>query len=688
MSSVRWSFVAGLFAAVTLAGCNCSDNPNTIPVEQDGGMCGIGSRTCATDDDCPERNVCHKDRTTGIACCQRSFRKCADDSQCCPGQTCTDSRCIDSFDECSSNADCGETPDHVCKEWTDPMLGKSMRCTFEPCGANGACPEGQACFAHFCVVNPPCGGSCPSGTACVPQAKGGGRCHPYGTRCDLKPKPGYLVVFTKPDNVFDICAMADVACEYQELPPLPSLDLGRHASGAVAADKIEVAMYDGFYGDLVVSEYDLAGKKLKSSWVDGVPASGTLTGGPNGPRGGIAEPGPNVGKYTSTAAKADGTVYVAYYDQTNGDLRFAERTPAGTWSSHKVDGTAADVGLYASLVVDPGGKPAIAYFMRAGTEDPTVSCALEPGAPKALLTGVKLARSRVEHPKSDADWAVEMVDCASRPPPPCWGCEAGGAKVCVEDAIAVSKTACKDAATGCAPACATSELCVAGNTCLPKGNKIELADVPWGKGLFPSLAFKGTSPVVAYYDRNKGNLVAAQQTGTTWDRKLLDGEDATGDTGNVGLFPSLAIEGSGNYAIAYHDFTRRGLRIYSGATLVPLANQKNPPASNFVDKGISDAKLDGPAWVGADASLIFTSAGLYVGYQNSTAGDLRLAHLSGGSWKVSKEWTPGSLGFFAGVLPLSDGLLVLHTKIHAKIAGGKAVPDNELKLEFVRPAPP
>ena len=177
MSFGRWHFVAAAAAMFTLYGCSCDDKIR--PTDNDGGTCGVGSSSCVVDDDCPERNVCHKDKTSGASCCLRTARKCADDSECCPGQICTtDSKCVDRFDECTTNTDCGETPDRVCKEWTDPALGKTMRCTYEPCGASGECPEGQACFAHFCVISPPCGGQCQAGTACVARRPAAGAATP------------------------------------------------------------------------------------------------------------------------------------------------------------------------------------------------------------------------------------------------------------------------------------------------------------------------------------------------------------------------------------------------------------------------------------------------------------------------------------------------------------------------------
>jgi len=689
--SRAWCWVA-LVVLATLGGCKCDDR--IVPVDQgDGGdiTCAAGAASCSTNDDCGERSVCKQDHKTGFKCCEETFRACTDDSGCCPGQVCTtDGRCVDKFDECEVASDCGETPDRVCQQWNDPLLGASMRCTWARCGANDACPDGQACFDHFCVINPPCNGACPSGTACVPQAGGGGRCHPFGQRCDLTPKPGYLVVFTDPDNVFDVCLMSKIACEYAELPPLAAVDLGRHPSAAVVGGSIVVAQYDGFYGDLVVGDYDATGHNIQLTWVDGVPSSGTVTGGPSGPRHGIADPGDDVGKYTSIAAKPDGTLYVSYYDQTHGDLRFAERSSDGkTWTTHLVDGLVADVGLYTSLALDADGKPAIAYFQRAGSDDPSVSCPSDPGAAQVLITGLKLARATTEHPRSAADWTVKMVSCAARPPPPCFGCGTGGANVCIVDATSKNGTACKASSSGCAPSCANGQVCIAGNTCAGKASATELLDVPWGKGLFPSLAFKGGNPYIAYYDHNRGNLDAALPNGAAFTEVVIDGEDAQGDTGNVGMFPSLLVDATGNFQLAYHDFTRRGLRLYSGPTLAALSQQRSPPASSFIDDGISDPKGDGPAWVGANASLALMPSGLWLAYQNSTSADLRLTHrdASSNTWKIAQQWTSGALGFFAHAVPMGDSLVIVHTKIHAKTAGGKPVPDNALQIEIYKPTP-
>jgi hypothetical protein len=691
--SPRWAPIVSALFCFALAACTCGEKVQTIPAGADGGAGFCLTKDCANDEACGERHICRESKDadgkkTGVKCCERTFRSCTDDSGCCPGQVCTgESRCADKFDECVTDAECGEAGDRVCEDWTDPVLGVTRRCTYKRCGANGACPTNQFCFNTFCVASAPCTGQCPAGSVCTAQNS---RCHPVGTRCTVSCKPGFLAVFKNPDNVYDTCTLALVECTCAELPPLISTDLGRHCSIAAASDRLAVAYYDGQYGDLVVSDFDADGKKLKTQWVDGIPANGTVVAGPSGPRGGVQEPGDVVGKYADVAAASDGTLYVSYYDETNGDLRFVERSSDGKWGTPiTLDGANTDTGMFTSIALDPAGLPGIAYFQRAGS-DTSSACAGDPSAPKALVTGVKFAKATVPHPTSISDWKVDMVDCAGRPPPPCFGCATAGAKVCT---LSSKGTQCATPDTGCTPACATGEVCVnnGARKCEKKGSPNELADIPAGRGLFPSLAFKGTTAVIAWYDRTNGNLVVSQKAGG-WTSATLDGTDGTNDTGDVGLFPSLAIDKSGKYSLAYHDFTRRALRYYTGTSLSPVANQGAPAKNTFIDTGLFNPALDGPSWVGADASLILAGSGTYVAYQNSTGSDLRFAKKElGGSaplgpeWKLVKEWTKGGLGFFAEAAEMGGKLYIVHTSIHAKSVGGKPVSDNALLLEIVAP---
>ena len=69
-----------------------------------------------------------------------------------------------------------------------------------------------------------------------------------------------------------------------------------------------------------------------------------------------------VGKYTSIACSADGvTIYISYYDETNGDLKLAKSTNSGsTFVISTVDST-GNVGQYASIAVD-GSNVYISYY--------------------------------------------------------------------------------------------------------------------------------------------------------------------------------------------------------------------------------------------------------------------------------------------------------------------------------------
>lgn len=69
-----------------------------------------------------------------------------------------------------------------------------------------------------------------------------------------------------------------------------------------------------------------------------------------------------VGRFNDVAYGSNGTLYVAWYDPTGQDLKFASRNSSGTWSSTTTIDSTGDVGTYASLAVDRTNHPAIAYY--------------------------------------------------------------------------------------------------------------------------------------------------------------------------------------------------------------------------------------------------------------------------------------------------------------------------------------
>lgn len=68
----------------------------------------------------------------------------------------------------------------------------------------------------------------------------------------------------------------------------------------------------------------------------------------------------DTGKYSSLALDSSNNPHISYYEETNGNLKYASYDGT-TWNVETVD-TTGDVGQYSSLALDTFGYPHICYF--------------------------------------------------------------------------------------------------------------------------------------------------------------------------------------------------------------------------------------------------------------------------------------------------------------------------------------
>ncbi|MCU0611440.1 MAG: hypothetical protein MUE60_06585, partial [Candidatus Eisenbacteria bacterium] len=78
----------------------------------------------------------------------------------------------------------------------------------------------------------------------------------------------------------------------------------------------------------------------------------------------VADSSPRVGQYASLALDSSGCPHISYYDERNGDLKYACREAAG-WYTQTIDAT-GDVGLSTSITLGSSGLPRISYSDRSG----------------------------------------------------------------------------------------------------------------------------------------------------------------------------------------------------------------------------------------------------------------------------------------------------------------------------------
>lgn len=430
-------------------------------------------------------------------------------------------------------------------------------------------------------------------------------------------------------------------------PGLP----GEYLSAVVSGDTLIVAGYvekslsdqgDPYpWGDLAVGKYN--GTSVDWVLVDGVPKSDPDPKfDPSGWRGGITDPGDDVGLWTSLAADDKGNLGVAYYDRTHKALKFAVQKGGSDWTVTTVQQKpSSDLGKYAKLMWLNGAWN-VAFL------------AIEPGDGGAVTSGVRLATSA-----DGAAWTFEDViqDKAT----PCT------AKLCASNTACIKATGLCTPQLGmdaCNPACSSSQACVdAGGgmgACQDKHTPAETETYPNATGDYIAIAKeKGGTLGMVFYDRVVGNLMMATKASGSWVTSVLDGN--SNGKGDVGIGATLAIDDAGVWHVAYsngYDESLQYLEVKEG----------KPGTPEVIDDGAGVEGTpfdDGRHIVGDDANIHVSAGGdIQVSYQDATAGTLHYAvgtaSASGHSWAVKVIKQDGFAGAFSRIVDQGGSLKVLN----------------------------
>jgi len=246
---------------------------------------------------------------------------------------------------------------------------------------------------------------------------------------------------------------------------------------------------------------------------------------PNDTNGNCAK----VGKYASIAVDNLNRPHISYYDEENGDLKWAYKD-SGIWNRSVVDpgvpgGTSYyDVGAYTSIAIDSLNNPHISYydvsrsFLRyayyQGTEWHISDMLDTPN--KGMYTSLALDAQDYPHIAYLDDQNEDSLKY-------CWQDASGWHYETVDLATHIT-------------------------------GKPEIPLVPI------ALAVDGSgTPHISYYDFQNSDLRYARRINGTWQLYLVAG------TGDVGQFSSIAIGPGGAPGITYYDATDGDLRFAQGA---------------------------------------------------------------------------------------------------------------------------
>lgn len=187
-----------------------------------------------------------------------------------------------------------------------------------------------------------------------------------------------------------------------------------------------------------------------------------------------------------------------------------------------------------------------------------------------------------------------------------------------------------------------------------------------GVGAAPSVVAGATSVLVAYLDRDCGDLRFARLGEAIWTIDIVDKGGASGQDGRIGAHISMARSASGEVAIAYQD---EGL-----AALKYAALTEGGFSTAIVDPGV---EIDGLAResksvVGLFPALAFSPGNQpSIAYLDGTRARLRLATETNAEWTLSTVATDGPVGWWAQMLFAGENQVIGSARFVRSDAGIK-----------------
>jgi hypothetical protein len=245
--------------------------------------------------------------------------------------------------------------------------------------------------------------------------------------------------------------------------------------------------------------------------------------------------GNDVGSYVSLALSSTGKPAVAYFDATNGDLRYAAFDGA-SWNVTTVD-SKQSVGLYPSLVFDKVGRPTIAYYRKSSGD-------------------LRLAVLKTT-------WTVNDLDTSN---------DSGRSVVLVKKSDGYVAAAYEDSTTGFLKFAEQSS----------KGWSFATIDNTTLGVSFISLAFDPAGRAsVSYYDAHPGNLKYGAKKNGKWNLNTV------AKNGAVGLYTKLLFASDGTANILYYDRSKDVLMQATGTLGAFSATQLESSGGRYLNADTS-----------------------------------------------------------------------------------------------------